>query len=64
MVSNDLVNPRGKGVTGITLVTGFLSKGDKISNDFCWCEKAKQDGEKCLSCYVSKYISKYFAFKS
>lgn len=51
MFANDLIKPTGKEVTGITLVPGFLSKGDKISNGFCWCEKIRRD-EQCLSCYL------------
>ena len=42
MFANNQIKLKGKDMTGITLVTGFLSKSDEICNGFCWCEENKK----------------------
>lgn len=51
MFANDLIKPKGKEMTGITLVTGFLSKDDEVPMAFAGVKKIKRGREKCLSCF-------------
>ena len=54
MFANDLIKPKGKEMTGIALVTGFLSKDDEVSNGFCWCEENKKRQGKVFIMLLSR----------
>lgn len=64
MFANNLIKPKGKEATSITLVTGFLSQGVEVCHGFCMCEENKKGWGKVFIVFLSKYISKYFDFKS